>query len=242
MADTLHHRKHIVFPAGRSIACTDNPDVIANILEHIRAREAAATSNPRALPMRPRRREPITPDAEPGPPQGSSRSGRRKTRFHAPIASLVVTATSATGTLEASLERRINQRFFGATSEPSRFGRLFVLSAGRISTPIHSHAGEYQVPRPAPCRLRCPDSTKIRKCPLRVLRLAPVTRTASAMLTRPLSRAISSIRAESSGRWPEIFNNDATLTSAVLDRLLHHAETIVLEGKSFRMKDANPES
>lgn len=37
--------------------------------------------------------------------------------------------------------------------------------------------------------------------------------------------------------WPEIFNNDATLTSAMLDRLLHHAETIVIEGKSYRMKD-----
>ncbi len=37
--------------------------------------------------------------------------------------------------------------------------------------------------------------------------------------------------------WPEIFNNDATLTSAILDRLLHHAETVVIEGKSFRMKD-----
>ncbi len=37
--------------------------------------------------------------------------------------------------------------------------------------------------------------------------------------------------------WPEIFNNDATLTSALLDRLLHHAETVVVEGKSFRMKD-----
>jgi DNA replication protein DnaC len=38
-------------------------------------------------------------------------------------------------------------------------------------------------------------------------------------------------------RWPEIFNNDSTLTAAVLDRLLHHAETIKIEGKSFRMKD-----
>jgi DNA replication protein DnaC len=36
--------------------------------------------------------------------------------------------------------------------------------------------------------------------------------------------------------WPQIFNNDSTLTSAILDRLLHHAETIVIEGKSFRMK------
>ena len=38
-------------------------------------------------------------------------------------------------------------------------------------------------------------------------------------------------------KWPEIFNNDSTLTSALLDRLLHHAETIVLEGSSYRMKD-----
>jgi DNA replication protein DnaC len=38
-------------------------------------------------------------------------------------------------------------------------------------------------------------------------------------------------------KWPEIFNNDSTLTSAVLDRLLHHAETVVIEGPSCRMKD-----
>jgi DNA replication protein DnaC len=38
-------------------------------------------------------------------------------------------------------------------------------------------------------------------------------------------------------KWAKIFNNDATLTSAVLDRLLHHAHTITLEGKSYRMKD-----
>jgi len=37
--------------------------------------------------------------------------------------------------------------------------------------------------------------------------------------------------------WPSIFNNDSTLTSAILDRLLHHAETVVIEGKSYRMKD-----
>jgi DNA replication protein DnaC len=36
--------------------------------------------------------------------------------------------------------------------------------------------------------------------------------------------------------WPKIFNHDSTLTSAILDRLLHHAETVVIEGKSFRMK------
>jgi DNA replication protein DnaC len=37
--------------------------------------------------------------------------------------------------------------------------------------------------------------------------------------------------------WPEVFNNDSTLTSALLDRLLHHAETVIIEGKSFRTKD-----
>jgi DNA replication protein DnaC len=37
--------------------------------------------------------------------------------------------------------------------------------------------------------------------------------------------------------WAEIFNNDATLTSALLDRLLHHAEVLVIEGKSYRAKD-----
>ena len=38
-------------------------------------------------------------------------------------------------------------------------------------------------------------------------------------------------------KWPEIFNNDSTLTSALLDRLLHHAETVLIEGKSYRMKE-----
>ena len=37
--------------------------------------------------------------------------------------------------------------------------------------------------------------------------------------------------------WPAIFNGDSTITSAVLDRLLHHGHTVVIEGSSFRMKD-----
>jgi DNA replication protein DnaC len=37
--------------------------------------------------------------------------------------------------------------------------------------------------------------------------------------------------------WPSMFNNDSTLTAAILDRILHHAETVTLEGKSYRMKD-----
>lgn len=41
--------------------------------------------------------------------------------------------------------------------------------------------------------------------------------------------------------WPEIFNNDSTLTSALLDRLLHHTEAVVIEGKSYRMKEVKSE-
>ena len=37
--------------------------------------------------------------------------------------------------------------------------------------------------------------------------------------------------------WPEIFNNDSTLTSALLDRLLHHTEATVIKGPSYRMKE-----
>ena len=39
--------------------------------------------------------------------------------------------------------------------------------------------------------------------------------------------------------WPEIFNNDSTLTSALLDRLLHHSETVLIEGRSFRAREKN---
>ncbi len=38
-------------------------------------------------------------------------------------------------------------------------------------------------------------------------------------------------------QWASIFNNDGTLASAVLDRLLHHAEAVLIEGPSYRMKD-----
>ena len=38
-------------------------------------------------------------------------------------------------------------------------------------------------------------------------------------------------------QWPRVFNNDATITTAILDRLVHHCETVTIEGKSYRMKD-----
>lgn len=40
-------------------------------------------------------------------------------------------------------------------------------------------------------------------------------------------------------RWVEVFNHDSTLTSAALDRLLHHCETVLIEGPSYRMKDSD---
>jgi len=40
-------------------------------------------------------------------------------------------------------------------------------------------------------------------------------------------------------KWARIFNNDATITSAMLDRLLHHCETITIKGKSYRTQREN---
>ena len=34
--------------------------------------------------------------------------------------------------------------------------------------------------------------------------------------------------------WPRIFAGDATMTSALLDRLLHHAQPVVIEAESYR--------
>lgn len=41
--------------------------------------------------------------------------------------------------------------------------------------------------------------------------------------------------------WPVIFDNDATLTSVVLDRLVHHHDLIILEGASYRMRSRRKE-
>jgi DNA replication protein DnaC len=37
--------------------------------------------------------------------------------------------------------------------------------------------------------------------------------------------------------WATIFNNDSTIASAVLDRLLYHAEAVMIHGQSYRMRD-----
>jgi len=38
--------------------------------------------------------------------------------------------------------------------------------------------------------------------------------------------------------WVKTFNNDSVFTSALLDRLLHHSQTILIEGHSYRMRKA----
>lgn len=39
------------------------------------------------------------------------------------------------------------------------------------------------------------------------------------------------------GQWPTAFADDATLTAAMLDRLLHHSHVLQLSGDSYRLKD-----
>ena len=40
------------------------------------------------------------------------------------------------------------------------------------------------------------------------------------------------------GDWDEIFDGNAALTSAMLDRLLHHAHVIQIRGESYRLRQA----
>jgi len=41
--------------------------------------------------------------------------------------------------------------------------------------------------------------------------------------------------------WGKTFNNDNTIASAVIDRLAHHSEVILIEGDSYRMKGKIPD-
>jgi len=38
-------------------------------------------------------------------------------------------------------------------------------------------------------------------------------------------------------QWDQMFAQDATLTTALLDRLLHHAHVVPMQGESYRLKD-----
>ncbi len=50
-------------------------------------------------------------------------------------------------------------------------------------------------------------------------------------------RPFQKLRCAPYKHWAGIFNNDAGITAAILDRLLHRTQTVVIEGKSYRMKD-----
>ena len=42
--------------------------------------------------------------------------------------------------------------------------------------------------------------------------------------------------------WGTLFDEDNTLTTALIDRLMHHGKAIVIQGTSFRMRDKDPNS
>ena len=39
------------------------------------------------------------------------------------------------------------------------------------------------------------------------------------------------------GAWPEVFAGDEVLTTAILDRLLHHVHVVQIDGRSYRLKE-----
>jgi DNA replication protein DnaC len=42
--------------------------------------------------------------------------------------------------------------------------------------------------------------------------------------------------------WGKLFDVDNTLATALIDRLMHHGEGIIIQGDSYRMKDKGPDS
>jgi len=42
--------------------------------------------------------------------------------------------------------------------------------------------------------------------------------------------------------WGKIFDVDNTLATAMIDRLMHHGEALVIQGESYRTKDKSEES
>ena len=42
--------------------------------------------------------------------------------------------------------------------------------------------------------------------------------------------------------WGKLFDVDNTLATALIDRLMHHGEGIVIQGDNYRMKDKYPDS
>jgi DNA replication protein DnaC len=43
------------------------------------------------------------------------------------------------------------------------------------------------------------------------------------------------------GQWGQTFANDTALTSAMLDRVLHHSHIVLIKGESYRLKEKKQE-
>jgi DNA replication protein DnaC len=72
------------------------------------------------------------------------------------------------------------------------------------------------------------------------IRSTPRPPTSSSGSCRPLERATVSVTSNKPfGRWGEVFGN-ATVTAAMIDGLVHHAEVGNLKGDSYRLKDKDP--
>jgi len=41
--------------------------------------------------------------------------------------------------------------------------------------------------------------------------------------------------------WGALFDVDNTLATALIDRLMHHGEVILIQGESYRMRDKDPD-
>jgi DNA replication protein DnaC len=50
-------------------------------------------------------------------------------------------------------------------------------------------------------------------------------------------RIVSAARGSAFAQWATAFADDATLTAAMLDRLLHHAHIAQIQGDSYRLRD-----
>lgn len=112
---------------------------------------------------------------------------------------------------------------------------LFSPAVDIINTLIE--AGDQQRFRRAMRRYASPDLLVIDE-----LGYLPVDRTGAQVLFQVLgeryekgSTVITTNRPYK--EWAKTFAGDSTLASAVLDRVVHHCETIVIRGRSYRLKD-----
>src|SRR5262249_5426703 len=63
----------------------------------------------------------------------------------------------------------------------------------------------------------------------------------NAIATRYERRSVLVTTNLAFAEWPKVFGGDEKLTTALLDRLAHHATVITTRGKSFRMRRRSPE-